>query len=188
MSKIVSRSSLYLQNQKETDRQRCLGMYSRKSWGGSVDPFILTKFFKVTPEDDSDPIVSLIIFEWEDEPFIGRYLTNETELKENICYRESVDAGLCNESEIGAFILAANATEKSRSVIKTQAVHLRDPPAINYPIRRTGYYCVSTYAFTEDKYKAVVEFRNAYGELPAAQIAKLPFYGGLTIVYAVIGV
>ena len=31
-------------------------------------------------------------------------------------------------------------------------------------------------------------FRNAYGELPAAQIAKLPFYGGLTIVYAVIGV
>lgn len=33
----------------------------------------------------------------------------------------------------------------------------------------------------------MVEFRNAYGELPAAQIAKLPFYGALTIVYAVIG-
>ena len=33
----------------------------------------------------------------------------------------------------------------------------------------------------------MVEFRNAYGELPAAQIAKLPFYGGITIVYAVIG-
>ena len=30
------------------------------------------------------------------------------------------------------------------------------------------------------------EFRNAYGELPGAQIPKLPFYGGLTIVYAVI--
>lgn len=30
-------------------------------------------------------------------------------------------------------------------------------------------------------------FQNAYGELPAAQIAKLPFYGGITIVYAVIG-
>lgn len=37
------------------------------------------------------------------------------------------------------------------------------------------------------EYTAVVEFRNAYGELPAAQIAKLPFYGGLTIVYAVVG-
>lgn len=44
-----------------------------------------------------------------------------------------------------------------------------------------------TYAYSGDDYKAVVEFRNAYGELPAAQIAKLPFYGGLTIVYAVIG-
>lgn len=33
----------------------------------------------------------------------------------------------------------------------------------------------------------MVTFRNSYGELPAAQIAKLPFYGGLTIVYAVIG-
>lgn len=37
------------------------------------------------------------------------------------------------------------------------------------------------------QYKAVVEFRNAYGELPGGQIAKLPFYGGLAIVYAVIG-
>lgn len=37
-------------------------------------------------------------------------------------------------------------------------------------------------------YQAVIEFRNAFGELPAAQIPKLPFYGGLTIVYAVMGI
>ena len=47
---------------------------------------------------------------------------------------------------------------------------------------------MATYAYTDDDYEAVVEFRNSYGELPAAQIAKLPFYGGLTIVYAVVGV
>lgn len=46
---------------------------------------------------------------------------------------------------------------------------------------------MSTYGYSGQDYTAVVEFRNAYGELPAAQIAKLPFYGGLTIVYAVIG-
>ena len=57
-----------------------------------------------------------------------------------------------------------------------------------YPIKRTGYYCVWTHEFENAAaYRAIVEFRNAYGELPAAQIAKLPFYGGLTIVYAVIG-
>lgn len=47
---------------------------------------------------------------------------------------------------------------------------------------------MSTYAFDGVDYNAVVTFRNSYGELPAAQIAKLPFYGALTIVYAVIGV
>jgi hypothetical protein len=34
----------------------------------------------------------------------------------------------------------------------------------------------------------VVEFRNAYGELAASQIAKLPFYGGITLAYAVMGI
>ena len=38
------------------------------------------------------------------------------------------------------------------------------------------------------EYTAAIEFRNAYGELPAAQIAKLPFYGGMTLVYAVMGI
>lgn len=55
-------------------------------------------------------------------------------------------------------------------------------------ILKTGYYCVSTAAFGDFKYRAIVEFRNAYGELPGAQIAKLPFYGGLAVVYAVVGV
>jgi hypothetical protein len=87
--------------------------------------------------------------------------------------------------------LAANATEASKNLIVTQAVHLKDPRGpINYGIKNTGYYCVGTTAFTPSdvQYTATVEFRNAYGELPAAQIAKLPFYGAITIVYAVVGV
>lgn len=38
------------------------------------------------------------------------------------------------------------------------------------------------------EYRVIVEFRNAYGELPAAQVPKLPFYGGAAIVYAVVGI
>jgi hypothetical protein len=48
-------------------------MYSKKAWGGSVDPFILTKFIR--PEniaDDQDPIVSLVVFEWNDRDLIGK--------------------------------------------------------------------------------------------------------------------
>lgn len=64
------------QDQTEQNRQVCSGMYSRKSWGGDVDPFILVKFIKpddvVEAEDqDPDPIVSLVIFEWNDRPLIG---------------------------------------------------------------------------------------------------------------------
>lgn len=49
-------------------------MYSRKSWGGSVDPFILVKFLKdkIAVEKDEDPMVSLLIFEWQDKQLLGK--------------------------------------------------------------------------------------------------------------------
>merc|ERR1712000_703616 len=107
---------------------------------------------------------------------------------QTICTPDAVGQKLCEEEDIGSFILAPNATSLAKNPIYNEAIHLKDPKAINYPIRRTGYYCVSTYAFSDHEYDAVVEFRNSYGELPAAQIAKLPFYGGMTLVYAVMGI
>ncbi|KAF9889599.1 hypothetical protein FE257_007107 [Aspergillus nanangensis] len=174
--------------QDEAHRQRCSGMYSRKSWGGEVDPFILTKFSQESDLGDGDPIVSLVIFEWNDEALVGRTTSDDTGEKETICDEASVEAKFCEKDQIGSFILAANATNASKFPILTKAVHLKDPVAINYPVKKTGFYCVSTYGYSGRDYKAVVEFRNAYGELPAAQIAKLPFYGALTIVYAVVGI
>ena len=103
-----------------------------------------------------------------------------------ICDKAAIDANLCTEP--GSFILAGNATEVWRQQIISQAIQLRDPPAVNYAIRRTGYYCVGTYGYSEEKYNGVVEFRNAFGELPAAQIAKLPFYAAITIIYAFVAI
>ena len=48
-----------------------IGMYSRTAWGGPVEPFILAKFFNSTIPEGTDPIVSLIIFQWEDKDLIG---------------------------------------------------------------------------------------------------------------------
>jgi len=54
-------------------------MYSRKAWGGSVDPFILLKFEKSkTIPDGEDPIVSLVIFEWQDHNLIGMPIGEDT--------------------------------------------------------------------------------------------------------------
>ncbi|KAL8795096.1 MAG: hypothetical protein Q9195_002393 [Heterodermia aff. obscurata] len=174
-------------NQKMDSRQQCQGMYSRKAWGGDTDPFVLTKFINATTKGDEDPIVSFVIFEWHDEDLVGVWPSPDATKKEYICDEENVKKSFCNETEIGQFILSPNASD-SRNLILSQSVHLKNPQAINYAINKTGYYCVSTSPFSSDNYKAAVEFRNAYGELPAAQIAKLPFYGGLTIVYAVIAI
>ncbi len=60
-----------LQDESDENRHRCAGMYSQNLWGGPVDPFILVRFDKYDGPDD--PIVSLVIFEWKDEEFVGVY-------------------------------------------------------------------------------------------------------------------
>ncbi len=46
-------------------------MYSKKAWGGAVDPHILVKWIKDTSQDDTERIASMIIFEWKDYDLIG---------------------------------------------------------------------------------------------------------------------
>ncbi|KAI0127426.1 lung seven transmembrane receptor-domain-containing protein [Xylariales sp. AK1849] len=171
----------------ETDenRQKCAGMYSASDWGGPVDPFITTIFPNITVEGDSDPIVSLVIFEWKDEQYVGiQKDSNSPYDKDYICNDATLAKGYCTESELGQFILTPNATDKSNAAIITKAVHLKSSTPITYQIKKTGYYCVG--AFSNVDFMGVVEFREAYGELPATQIPKLPFYGGITILYAVV--
>jgi Lung seven transmembrane receptor len=101
-----------------------------------------------------------------------------------------VNNGFCDSNQTGKFIFASNYSEISKNTMFTLAVHLKNPlQPDEYKVKKTGYYCVGTTGFSpaDVQYTATVEFRNAYGELPAAQIARLPFYGGITIVYAVIG-
>ncbi|KFA63549.1 hypothetical protein S40285_00398 [Stachybotrys chlorohalonatus IBT 40285] len=171
----------------DENSQYCSGMYGKTSWGGPVEPFILVKFLNTTHPAD-DPIASLVIFEWRDRDFIGVPDPNAPGDRFGICNKDFVRKGLCNETNIGEFIVAPNATDKSNALILTKAVHLKEAAPIHYPIKKTGYYCIVTDVFTANEYNAVAEFRNAYGELPATQIPKLPFYGGITILYALVAV
>ncbi|KAI9719893.1 MAG: hypothetical protein M1828_006023 [Chrysothrix sp. TS-e1954] len=182
-------------------------MYSSRAWGGGTDPFILTKFLPYKPPAEGavdDPIVSFVVFEWKDEKYIGADTPQVQRIsieardqsrllkvsqRESICDQLAIDAGHCGADDLGKYILLGNETVYG-NIIKTEAIHLKSDTrkAINYAVQRTGYYCVSTHPMDASvPYKAIAEFRNAYGELPGAQIARLPFYGGITIVYAVIG-
>ncbi|KAI1476440.1 hypothetical protein K445DRAFT_266779 [Daldinia sp. EC12] len=172
----------------DENRQKCAGMYSKSAWGGPVDPFILTMFPNKTVEGDQDPIVSLVIFEWRDEHLIGVPSGSDGIPQQLICDKDSVTAGLCNDTDIGQWILSPNATEQSENLILTKAIHLKASVPIKYEIKKTGYYCIAAVGFNTDEFMGVIEFREAYGELPATQIPKLPFYGGITILYAVVAV
>lgn len=46
-------------------------MYSKSSWGGPVDPYIELVFPNDTVKPDTDPVVSLLIFEWRDLHLVG---------------------------------------------------------------------------------------------------------------------
>lgn len=76
---VMSGANVVLQKSDDAHRQRCSGMYSRKAWGGDVDPFILVKFTK-SEAQESDPLASLVIFEWSDEGLIGQYRSDDAEV------------------------------------------------------------------------------------------------------------
>ena len=177
-------------------------MYSRSTWGGDTDPHITTKFSKATVEGDDDPTVSMVIFEWRDEDLVGIWPTEDApRVRESdtvrsmllrslqkifVCGDPEVSANLCKQEQLGEFILDAETEAKSHNPVITKSIHLKEPEEIIYPVKKTGYYCVLTWAPEGTDYKAKAEFRNAYGELQASQIAKLPFYGALTVVYALL--
>jgi hypothetical protein len=48
-------------------------MYSKASWGGAVDPFILVTFVK----QEQDHIVSLVIYEYRDKGYIGHQIGDD---------------------------------------------------------------------------------------------------------------
>ncbi|KAF2743531.1 hypothetical protein M011DRAFT_410320 [Sporormia fimetaria CBS 119925] len=176
-------------------------MYSKKSWGGSIEPYIMVKFIdagKKQPVKVEDPVVAVVIWEWKDTDLLGKPADRPFDEREWICNDDNIDRKVCDAKHKGEYILQDDAETKSKNYIRTAAFHLNAKEAINYPVAsanqqktplKTGYYCVATEPLVKGvEYEAVVTFQNAYGELPAAQIAKLPFYGGITILYALIGI
>ncbi|KAI5960000.1 hypothetical protein KGF57_002000 [Candida theae] len=172
--------------------QVCAGVYSKKDWGGSIKPHIglsLSQYqdhkydSKHKDATYDDIKVSYIIFEYKDLINIGAYL-GEGRYK-FICDEYAVnDLKVCSQDQIGQFIVNANSTN---STILSSQLHQLGNANIDYPINQTGYYCISTFSPTSDdvKYRGTINFQNAFGQLNASEIPKLPAYGILTLCYAI---
>ncbi|KAI5952013.1 hypothetical protein KGF54_005088 [Candida jiufengensis] len=172
--------------------QICAGVYSKKDWGGSLKPHIglnLKQFknHKYDPKNKDkkydDISVSYIIFEYKDLINIGVDVGDGK--YKFICDDYAVETlKICTDEQKGNFIVNSNSTNST--ILASQLTQL-GPADIHYPINRTGYYCVSTFSkFDNDpKYKGIINFQNAFGQLNASEIPKLPAYGILTLCYAI---
>lgn len=166
--------------------QICAGIYAKHDYGGSFNPHVgvlLLQFGDITdPSAPADGIdVSFVIFEYRDIDKVGIYLGDGK--YKYICDDFAInDLRLCNESDKGHFLLNPGA---SNSTVYTSTLTSLGQAAINYTVNSTGYYCVSTYSSSAAKYRGVVNFQNAFGQLSASEIPKLPAYGILTLCYAI---
>ncbi|KAI5960660.1 uncharacterized protein KGF55_004553 [Candida pseudojiufengensis] len=190
--------SLVLANLANFDDDRhsqvCAGVYSKKDWGGSLKPHIglnLKEFKdykynsknKEENNNHDDISVSYIIFEYKDLINIGVDLGDGK--YKFICDDYAINTlKICSEDQKDNFIVNSNSTNST--ILASQLNHL-GPADIHYPINRTGYYCVSTFSKYDNdpSYKGIINFQNAFGQLNASEIPKLPAYGILTLCYAI---
>lgn len=179
------------ENINEVHYRTCSGMYSKEDWKGKVDPFISFNLKKLESKDDNEDGVIVAIFDFQDFEHIGAVLPDGEIYY--ICDDFAIDSGLCTEEEKNTYLVEDVVYDPFTDTNKTLAHPIMSfyqtklgLHESKYPITSTGYYCIATMAkYDTTKYKATINFRNAYGKLPAAEINKLPLYGLLAIAYVV---
>lgn len=170
--------------------QVCEGMYSKHDWGGNKSPHISIKLdlfndhkFSVdnmTVYEDIE--LSYVVFEYKDLEKLGARI-DDLGRKKYICDDIALNAGVCDESEYGSFFAKGDISNTTIHIAKLNHLGFAN---LTYPVAKTGYYCVSTFSTrSHAKYKGFVGFQNAFGQLSASEIPKLPAYGILTLCYAV---
>ncbi|CAB4256415.1 Ptm1p KABA2_09S04158 [Maudiozyma barnettii] len=187
---LLSFTSLVLANRETIDENKyeiCAGMYSKEDWGGKVDPFISFNLKEIN--DGGDVIVA--IYDFQDFEHLGVDLSDGEHYY--LCDDYAIRLGLCTEDHEGEFIITDTVYDpysgSNRTLVNPIMTFSQNELGLHdtkYPISNTGYYCVS--AFQSDsnvKFKATINFRNAYGHLAGSEVNNLPLYGLLAICYVV---
>ncbi len=174
----------------------CEGMYDKRDWGGLISPHI-----EVSLKGDMENI-SVVIFEYKDTHLLGAPLTSDGDKgnKKYICDSKAVRNELCSQQHLGSYIVSPLSTNTSFAKIKTKflskLIHDQNQedehtkPTLKYHILKTGYYCVSTYSMSgtikSQNSAIIMNFQNAFGNLPASVVPNLSLFGGLAVAYLVI--
>lgn len=182
-------------------------MYSRKQSGGSVDPYIygawtayeaevltpsqteLANIFRIARGRVCHPRViqelspGRVQRRWRG--MCRRDCARTHWQLHVLCQDREIDMGLCGPLDHNRFLFdrLLNYTLYFNGVYNLDT---RDPVKVD--ITQTGYYCIEALSIDPSNryFSADVEFRNAYGQLTAADYPKLAFYAGVSLYYAVV--
>lgn len=171
--------------------QTCSGMYSKEDWGGKVDPFISFNMKQISELAENDPGVIVAIFDYQDYQHLGAKTNDDRNYY--VCDDYAIELSLCDAEHKNEFIVRDIAydpfTETNRTLVNQVMTFSQDTVGLHdtkYPVLKTGYFCVAAISSSDNtKFNAVINFRNAYGNLAAAEVNKLPLYGLLAIGYVI---
>ena len=114
--------------------------------------------------------VSLLVFNFKDEPLIGIPDPSDPNYKLYVCDDKVLKMGKCNETQRFQYILMPGADSAKSYVMDWSSSTQKR--SFTYQVNETGYYC----AFVETSgvaFYATVDWKNAFGKLPAWQYPKL---------------
>lgn len=165
----------------------CTGMYSKVDWGGPVEPFVKVdlKDFAYENPATRKAGISVIIFEYKDVDLLG--VVDKDGVRRYICTEDLISQNLCSESQLNQFIIDEEVT--TFAPVKTTVLTELGTNDFSYAVSETGYYCIAAvnppYKGEFNNFNMIVNFHNAFGNLPASEIPLLSLYGLLAVVYAV---
>ncbi|KAF9185991.1 hypothetical protein BGZ51_001747 [Haplosporangium sp. Z 767] len=147
---------------------------------------------RVVMDRDSTGEAVFVVFDWSDHNLVGK-VDPASNKRVYVCDTEVQKAGLCTEAELGQALIDTSV----ESTVYSKTLDFTDEAKngiqfVNYPIHKTGYYCVFAWPLqinqADAQFSGVVDFNNNYGRLAGVDFPKLPFYGVLSLVYMTIGI
>ncbi|RAK97885.1 uncharacterized protein BO80DRAFT_447878 [Aspergillus ibericus CBS 121593] len=124
-------------------------------------------------------IVSAVVFELGDEHLGGIRRPGSKE-KEIFCTKQNIQNQLCDESQLGQFLISDKATRLAGHPFITRAVNLTSPISIQYPVQKPGLYCAALFGFSAKTFSATLQAIEPNTTLPAFRV-------GLQTVYRYLG-
>ncbi|KAG6364669.1 hypothetical protein INS49_006273 [Diaporthe citri] len=157
------------------NHQQCVDLYGRDA----LDPRSESSITVVMEPQNRAGIVSVVIFELGDE-HLGGIVRPGTHEKEVLCSAETAQEGLCNESQLGEFLISDAARAAAKYPMMTRAIDVSKPIPLIYPVRTPGFYCAATFSFSVDKFTGTMRTSEPASNGPAFKRKLVDVYCYLT--------